>query len=111
MSSKRTVNDSELTLESQSLTKTGGTTVEAMSSRLRLIAKANHDLRNPIQVIITWATILEKQLEAQGLQDRRALETIKRAASRLTVLADQMLEISRIDGGAIEDVTVSDAKK
>jgi PAS domain S-box-containing protein len=79
-----------------------GTALEAMRSRVRLVAEANHELRGPIQVIFTWATVLEKQLDAAGVEDRRALAGIKRAGSRLTSIIDQMLDLSRIDAGAFE---------
>ena len=44
-----------------------------MRSRVRLVTEANHELRGPIQVIFTWALVLEKQLDALGVEDRRAL--------------------------------------
>jgi PAS domain S-box-containing protein len=78
------------------------TALEAMRSTLRLVAEANHELRGPIQVIFTWAMVLEKQLDALGMEDRRALGGIKRAGSRLTSIIDQMLDLSRIDAGAFE---------
>ncbi len=78
------------------------TALEAMRSTLRLLAEANHELRGPIQVIFTWAMVLEKQLDALGVEDRRALGGIKRAGSRLTAIIDQMLDYSRIDAGAFE---------
>jgi signal transduction histidine kinase len=56
-----------------------------------LLAEANRELRGPIQVVLTWAMVLEKQLDALEVGDRRALLGIKRAASRLTSIIDQML--------------------
>jgi PAS domain S-box-containing protein len=79
-----------------------GTALEAMRSKVRLVAEANHELRSPIQVILTWTMVLEKQLDALGVEDRRALTGIKRAGSRLTSIIDQMLDLSRIDAGAFE---------
>jgi signal transduction histidine kinase len=73
-----------------------------MRSTLRVVAEANHELRGPIQVIFTWAMVLEKQLDALGVEDRRALGGIKRAGSRLTSIIDQMLDLSRFDAGAFE---------
>jgi PAS domain S-box-containing protein len=78
------------------------TALEVMRSTLRVVAEANHELRGPIQVILTWAMVLEKQLDALGVEDRRALGGIKRAGSRLTSIIDQMLDLSRIDAGAFE---------
>ena len=78
------------------------TALEVMRSTLRVVAEANHELRGPIQVIFTWAMVLEKQLDALGVEDRRALGGIKRAGSRLTTIIDQMLDLSRIDAGAFE---------
>lgn len=79
-----------------------GTALEAMRSKVQLVAEANHELRSPIQVILTWTMVLEKQLDALGVEDRRALTGIKRAGSRLTSIIDQMLDLSRIDAGAFE---------
>ena len=56
-----------------------------------LLAEANRELRGPIQVVLTWAMVLEKQLNALEVGDRRALLGIKRSASRLTSIIDQML--------------------
>jgi PAS domain S-box-containing protein len=78
------------------------TALEAMRSTVRLVAEANHELRGPIQVIFTWAMVLEKQLDALGMEDRRALVGIKRAGSRLTSIIEQMLDLSRMDAGAFE---------
>jgi PAS domain S-box-containing protein len=78
------------------------TALEVMRSTLRVVAEANHELRSPIQVILTWAMVLEKQLDALGVEDRRALGGIKRAGSRLTSIIDQMLDLSRFDAGAFE---------
>lgn len=66
------------------------TALEAMRSTV-LLAEANRELRGPIQVVLTWAMVLEKQLNALEVGDRRALLGIKRAASRLTSVIDQML--------------------
>jgi PAS domain S-box-containing protein len=76
--------------------------LEAMRSTVRLVAEANHELRGPIQVTFTWAMVLEKQLDAMGVEDRRALGGIKRAGSRLASIIDQMLDLSRMDAGALE---------
>jgi PAS domain S-box-containing protein len=76
--------------------------LETMRSTLRLVAEANHELRGPVQVIFTWAMVLEKQLDALGVEDRRALGGIKRASSRLASIIDQMLDLSRMDAGAFE---------
>ena len=66
------------------------TALEAMRSTV-LLAEANRELRGPIQVVLTWAMVLEKQLNALEVGDRRALLGIKRAASRLTSVIDQVL--------------------
>jgi PAS domain S-box-containing protein len=76
--------------------------LETMRSTVRLVAEANHELRGPVQVIFTWAMVLEKQLDALGVEDRRALGGIKRASSRLASIIDQMLDLSRMDAGAFE---------
>ena len=52
--------------------------------------------------MLTWAMVLEKQLDALKVEDRRALLGIKRAGSHLTSIIDQMLDLSRIDAGAFE---------
>jgi len=80
----------------------GEIAMDAMRSKLRLVAEANHELRGPIQVMLTWAMVLENQLDALEVTDRRALLGIKRAGSRLTSIIDQMLDLSRIDEGAFE---------
>jgi signal transduction histidine kinase len=73
-----------------------------MEGKLKLIAEANHELRGPIQVMLTWAAILERQFDTLGIEDRQALTGINRAASRLTSIVDRMLDLSRMEVDGFE---------
>ena len=106
MPNKSNRQDGEPPLESEPGPERDNTPEETAKSKSRLIAKANHDLRGSIQVILTWTVILERQLDELGVQDRRALEAIKRATSRMTSIVEEMLVIPETDAGAVEATRV-----
>ncbi|HUX85716.1 MAG TPA: PAS domain-containing sensor histidine kinase [Chloroflexota bacterium] len=82
-------------------------TQSRLDGNLRLVTEANHELRGPIQVMLTWVALLERQLDALGIEDRKALAGISRAASRLTSIIERMLDLSRMDVGCFQARPVS----
>ncbi|MFA6133092.1 MAG: sensor histidine kinase KdpD [Phycisphaerae bacterium] len=79
--------------------------VQAETERLRssLLSSVSHDLRTPLAVIAGASSSLAE--EGQSLSDatrRELLQTIVEESSRLALLVDNLLHITRIESGAVE---------
>jgi signal transduction histidine kinase len=67
-----------------------------------LIAVAAHELRNPIAGIVGAAETLDNSWDRLGECDRRQLvELVVRQSRRLSRLVDELLELSRLEAGAV----------
>ena len=66
----------------------------------RFLAIASHDLRQPVHAIGLFAATLEKRL--QGTADEPVVRNLRRAIEGLDQSFNVMLDISRLDAGAIE---------
>ena len=70
-----------------------------------LLASVAHDLRNPLNTFAMSTGLLRDDLEGPELDRTRALSLLTRmdrAATRMQVLIEDLLEASRIEGGTIE---------
>lgn len=70
-----------------------------------LLASVAHDLRNPLNTFAMSAGLLHDDIEGPAFDRSRALSLLgrmDRAATRMQVLIEDLLEASRIEGGAIE---------
>ena len=79
------------------------------SDRLRreLLANVSHELRTPLGTILAESTDTSKQRSPE--ETRRALQTIAAEARRLNTLVADMLDMTIIEGGALElDLTPFD---
>jgi len=74
--------------------------VKAGKSRSAFLARISHELRSPLNAIIGYAEMLVDTLPADA--DRRAAERIERAGRSMVGLIDDMLELSRSEGGFFE---------
>ena len=73
---------------------------KANQEKNRFFAAASHDLRQPLQAIHFFQYALDKNLEKS--QDREIFGKLQEATESLTSLLDSLLDISRLDTGAIE---------
>lgn len=71
----------------------------ANRAKTRFLAAASHDLRQPLQAIGTWNALLARSLPAsqQGIAER-----IQQSVGVFRNILDALLDISRLDGGAIK---------
>src|SRR5690348_17660905 len=79
------------------------------SDRLRreLLANVSHELRTPLGTILAESTDTSKQRSPE--ETRRALQTVAAEARRLNTLVADMLDMTIIEGGALElDLTPFD---
>lgn len=76
------------------------TAVRADQEKSRFLAIASHDLRQPVHAIGLFAATLEKRLE--GSAEVPLVRNLSRAIDGLDRSFNVMLDISRLDAGAIE---------
>lgn len=69
----------------------------------RFLAAASHDLRQPLQAAVLYATALEDEVSPQ--QGQRLLRRIKQALDSLSGLFDALLDISRHDDRGVPMVS------
>ena len=68
---------------------------EAQKLKDEFISIASHELRTPIQPILSYVELAERGL----VEDKNALDIIRVQAQRLKKLADDILDVSRIESG------------
>ncbi len=71
-----------------------------VTTETRLVAAASHDLRQPIQAIGLWIEILREQ--SRDAVTRRILSKIAETAKGVESVVESLLDISKLDMGAIE---------
>lgn len=72
---------------------------EATQLREEVLAVVSHDLRNPLNAIVVGASVLEQKLAHDP--SRKTLETILRAATRMTHLLGSLLDIASLRAGRL----------
>lgn len=82
-----------------------GESQQAIRARDEFLSVVSHELRTPITSLVGFAQLARKQLDGAGQIDtlltERALGAIDRQSARLALLVSRLLEVSRLDGGAL----------
>lgn len=78
---------------------------QANLSKSKFLAAASHDLRQPLQSLMLFASILRSHVD--GRQAVGALTHLERGLDALKDLLDSLLDVSRLDAGAV-DPTLED---
>ncbi len=73
--------------------------VEAAQVRDQVLGFVAHDLRNPLGAITMQASLLQRSGAEPERRSRKAAETIQRAATRMSRLIQDILDVSRMEGG------------
>jgi K+-sensing histidine kinase KdpD len=73
---------------------------EADRLRRELLANVSHELRTPLGTILTEST--DRSAELTVASAERRLATVASEARRLEALVDDMLDMARIEGGALD---------
>ncbi|MGE5546153.1 MAG: ATP-binding protein [Solirubrobacterales bacterium] len=68
-------------------------------SKSKFLASASHDMRQPVQSMMMFTSVLEQQLAGQPAAT--VVRHLERAAMSLKSLLDGLLDVSRIDAGII----------
>lgn len=71
----------------------------ANASKSRFLAAASHDLRQPLQALSLFSVLLKDQLRND--EDRLILENIDTSVGVMADLLDTLLDISKLEAGAI----------
>ena len=72
-------------------------------TRTALLRSVSHDLRTPLAAIkASVSSLLDGEVAWSGEQTREFLQTIDRETDRLTRLVHNLLDMSRIEAGALE---------
>jgi hypothetical protein len=81
------------------------TAVLAAASRTKgeLLGRMSHELRTPLNAMLGFAQLMEiDPFEAPGPVQRQRLAAIRQAGGHLLEMIDSVLDISRIESGALE---------
>jgi PAS domain S-box-containing protein len=73
--------------------------VEAAQIRDQVLGFVAHDLRNPLSAITMQASLLQRSGAEPERRSRKPVETIQRAAARMSRLIQDILDVSRMEGG------------
>lgn len=76
-----------------------GRAVEALEAKGRFLSSASHDLRQPLQSLVLFADVLREQLQGHGAS--RIAQTMAAAIEALRKLLDNVLDVSKLDAGAV----------
>ena len=72
---------------------------EANAAKTRFLAAASHDLRQPVQALAMFLAALQRESLAPGSQ--QLVDRMARSLDALTGLFDALLDVSRLDAGAV----------
>ena len=71
----------------------------AVKSREEILSIVSHDLRSPLSsILLNTQMLLKDPPEGERRRGRRAIESVRRSAARMTRLVDDLLDMSNIDG-------------
>jgi PAS domain S-box-containing protein len=73
----------------------------ATRARDEVLAIVAHDLRNPLNSIIMQASLLRRRGPEPERRSRRPADTIERAATRMTRLIQDLLDVARMEAGRL----------
>lgn len=77
-------------------------TSETEQLRMEFLATISHELRTPLNVIIGYNSLLEDGIYGElNEKQLRAVQRIDRNSTRLLTLVNQLLDLSRLEAGAV----------
>lgn len=75
---------------------------EANTAKTRFLAAASHDLRQPLQAITLFAHAVAQEVAAGHLPDGAVVGNLQSSCESLEMLLDSLLDLSRVEAGAIK---------
>jgi PAS domain S-box-containing protein len=80
------------------------TAQHALRAREEVLGVVSHDLRNPLHIIVSTATLLSGLTRERREETRRWLDVIGRAAQQMDLLISDLLDVSSMEAGRFEVV-------
>lgn len=81
---------------------------QALKLRNRFLAMASHELRTPVTMLKGYAQVLRHRAQQRADGEMlKPLEVVNRQVNRMAALIDELLEVSRIEGGRLDFEAVS----
>lgn len=93
--------NNRLSTMQREIAKKNAALTRLLEDRAEIAAMAAHDLRTPLQVIMTGADVLENVIRERG-EVSAILETIRRSTEKIAALADDLLLAYSGDIGKLE---------
>ena len=84
------------------LQERAGAAEKAAQTRDEIMAMVSHDLRNPLNLVLSNASLLLGAGPALEPQQQQWIEGIHRAVARMTRLTQDLLDVSRLEAGHLE---------
>jgi signal transduction histidine kinase len=75
--------------------------VEAHDRERRFVADVSHELRTPLTALVNEAAMLKRRLGTMPEGERHIGEMLVNDVSRLRVLVEELLEVSRLEAGSM----------
>lgn len=85
----------ELVMTEIRLRAESGERAAALAARDRVLAIVSHDLRAPLQTMLTSAALLD--LDDLDEEHKKTIETLRRAAARMNRLVGDLLQVTSLD--------------
>ena len=74
--------------------------IELARTKDEFLAMVTHELRNPLSVIVATAALFTDELDQLPREEQRHyLQVITRSAERLSVMAEDLLDLARLEAG------------
>jgi|AGTN01.2.fsa_nt_gi PAS domain S-box/PAS domain S-box/PAS domain S-box len=71
----------------------------ANMAKTKFLAAASHDLRQPVQALVFFASVLSHKLAGQA--EKAILDDLQRSLEGLNILLDSLLDASKLDAGMV----------
>ncbi len=91
----------ELRNAAEALTQAKSEAALAGEAKNRLVFEISHELRTPLSAIALWTSLLCDKTDQLPEATREGLDAIQRAARNLTLLLDDLLDMSRLTAGKL----------
>lgn len=70
--------------------------------RQEFVSNLSHELRTPLSILAGYLETMEDPEILRGKEGKQVLEVLRRNCERLTMLVNDLLELSRIESGRVE---------
>ena len=70
--------------------------------RQEFVSNLSHELRTPLSILAGYLETMEDPAVLRGAEGREVMQVLRRNCERLTLLVNDLMELSRIESGRIE---------